>query len=330
MSNSDLSIKNFVQNANDAKRLFTAGPASLLPENLTGLRPCFGRGDADYASVDASVRQGLTKMSGHDNVAWLQGSASLALEIMCLNFLYGRVLVLSTGYYADRMHKLASLAKSHVGTITDIVQVAWEDMDDVNDNFDWVIACPTETSIGLHIPIEQLKRFSDKNNAKLMLDATASIGLEGGHELADVIAYSSCKGLFGLTGAAFIAFNDKHTQEVESFYLNLDTHINKGVTGPYHAIASLLDVLPRHDEFREAVIINKEQFCKKFEQWVSFKPENRALLCSHVTCTISATEENAVLYTPRSNMGGSVVCHIGEVHLGKQAKGQIIDALIAN
>ena len=35
-----------------------------------------------------------------------------------------------------------------------------------------------------------------------MLDATASIGLESGHEQAEILAYSSCKGLFGLTGAA--------------------------------------------------------------------------------------------------------------------------------
>ena len=34
-----------------------------------------------------------------------------------------------------------------------------------------------------------------------MLDATGSIGLERYHELADVISFSSCKGLFGLTGA---------------------------------------------------------------------------------------------------------------------------------
>ena len=37
-----------------------------------------------------------------------------------------------------------------------------------------------------------------------MLDATASIGLEDEHELADLIAYSSCKGLFGLTGAVLL------------------------------------------------------------------------------------------------------------------------------
>ena len=50
-----------------------------------------------------------------------------------------------------------------------------------------------------------------------MLDATASIGLETNHNYADVIGYSSCKGLFGLTGAAFIAYNEPPQNEINSF-----------------------------------------------------------------------------------------------------------------
>ena len=37
-------------------------------------------------------------------------------------------------------------------------------------------------------------RFAKKNKAKLMLDATGSIGLEKDHGLASVISFSSCKG----------------------------------------------------------------------------------------------------------------------------------------
>ena len=35
--------------------------------------------------------------------------------------------------------------------------------------------------------------------AQNYFDATASIGLEENHDLADLLAFSSCKGLFGLT-----------------------------------------------------------------------------------------------------------------------------------
>ena len=41
------SIADFVDQKNADKLIFTAGPAALLSENITGLRPCFGRGDAD-------------------------------------------------------------------------------------------------------------------------------------------------------------------------------------------------------------------------------------------------------------------------------------------
>ena len=35
---------NFIKKVNKETKLFTPGPASLLVENLDGLRPCFGRG----------------------------------------------------------------------------------------------------------------------------------------------------------------------------------------------------------------------------------------------------------------------------------------------
>ena len=48
----------------------------------------------------------------------------------------------------------------------------------------------------MKLPIEKLKT-SKRLKSKLMLDATASVGLEDNHDLADVIGFSSCKGLFG-------------------------------------------------------------------------------------------------------------------------------------
>ena len=82
-------ISRFIHYRNSQKYLFTAGPASLIEENITGLRPCFGRGDIDYQNVEDSVLNKLKSISGHQEIVRLQGSASLALEIMTLNFLYG-------------------------------------------------------------------------------------------------------------------------------------------------------------------------------------------------------------------------------------------------
>ena len=39
----DSTLNEFVEAKNNAKKLFTAGPASLALENIAGIAPCFGR-----------------------------------------------------------------------------------------------------------------------------------------------------------------------------------------------------------------------------------------------------------------------------------------------
>lgn len=324
---SETAVQALVAQRNAAKPLFTAGPASLLAENLTGLRPCFGRGDADYAAVEADVLGRLKAMSGHRQIARLQGASSLALEIMALNFLEGRVLVVGSGYYSDRLLWLAQSCLRRDRHVSEVVLVDHNDLAETSGRFDWVFACSTETSCALRLPIPELAAQARRLGARLMLDATASIGLEGDHEQADVIAYSSCKGLFGLTGASFIAFNDGPGHGVDSFYLDLASHLEKRMTGPYHAIASLAEVLPRHQEFREAVVVNKQRFMRRMAGHLTLPPERQPLLCTHVDCAVEARDPSAVLYRPRSNLPGSVVCHLGEAHLGREARGDILDAL---
>jgi len=327
MRDKSLSIDNFVAQQNEEKLLFTAGPASLLPENLVGLRPCFGRGDEDYSAVEARVMSALQKMSGHSFLVRLQGSASLALEIMALNFLYGRVLVVQSGYYSDRLTYLGKSAQRTLEAVREVHCVDWDMLDTVSGSFDWIVSCYTETSCGIKIPIEMLRSTADRLGAKLMLDATASIGLEDRHDLADIIAYSSCKGLFGLTGAAFIAYNDIPTIEVNSFYLDIANHKNRKMTGPYHAIASLDEVLQNHDEFRYAVVENKRVFQERFTRHLTVPSKYQPLLCTHLSCTVETADPRVVLYSPRSTKGGSVICHLGEVHLKRASKGTIQNVL---
>jgi aspartate aminotransferase-like enzyme len=321
------SMADFVEGRNAGKLLFTAGPASLLTENLSGLRPCFGRGDSDYAAVEERVTESLRKMSGHANVVRMQGSASLALEVMALNFLYGRVLVVKSGFYSQRLLWLANSARRRLNHIREVCVAEWDQLQNVGGQFDWVFACYTETSCGLKLPIDTLRATSDRLSARLMLDATASIGLESRHEFGDAIAYSSCKGLFGLTGAAFIAYHEAPTVEVDSFYLSMESHIGKLMTGPYHAIASLDNVLADHDAFRESVAENKRIFVKRMERHLTRSREHQPLLCTHVRCKILTKDQRAILYAPRTDLGGSVVCHLGEAHLGRAARGKILSVL---
>jgi aspartate aminotransferase-like enzyme len=330
MPNHDETIASLVNRRNQAKYLFTAGPASLLPENLTGLRPCFGRGDADYEATENAVLDALKAMSGHREIVRMQGSASLALEIACLNFLSGNILVVSTGYYSARLLALAEAARRQTGQIKGIATVDWKKLPKIENGFDWIVACYTETSVGLRLPVDQLAAAAKRSGARLLLDATASIGLEPGHELADVIAYSSCKGLFGLTGAAFLAYNEAPRQRPDSFYLNLENHAERRMTGPYHAIASLADVLPKHPAFRAAVVNNKAAFMASMRDHLTRPDDQQPLLCTQVNCAITSTDPRAILYSPRGNATGSVVCHLGEVHLGEAARGDILNVLTAD
>jgi 2-aminoethylphosphonate-pyruvate transaminase len=322
-----LTVEGLVEARNAAKPLFTAGPASLLAENLLGLRPCFGRGDADYDAVEAAVLDALKAMSGHAHIARMQGASSLALEVAALNFLEGRVVVVDTGYYSDRLLWLARSCQRRGDHVREVLHVAPAALADLPGSADWVFACSTETSRATRLPIDELAAHARRLGARLMLDATASIGLELGHEAADVIAYSSCKGLFGLTGAAFVAFNTPPAHAVDSFYLDLASHLEKRMTGPYHAIASLAEVLPRHADFREAVVVNKTRFLRDWADRLTVPADRQPLLCTHVDGVVRAAHPGAVLYYPRGGPPGSVVCHLGEAHLGRAARGELLETL---
>ena len=220
-----ITVKKFIENKNLKKKLFTPGPASLLYENISSIEPCFGRGDYNYQKIENNVLNKLKKISGHKNIARLQGAASFALEIMINNFIYGKLLIIKTGIYSDRLFAMSNASKLNFKNIKKIDYIEYKHLDQIISKYDWVMGCPVETSIGLKIPITKLNKLKKRCKAKLALDATGSIGLENDHHLADVIAYSSCKGLFGLTGAGFIAFNNLPENKMNSFYLNIHSHL---------------------------------------------------------------------------------------------------------
>ena len=42
------------------------------------------------------------------------------------------------------------------------------------------------------------------------------------------------------------------------------------MTGPYHAICSLNDVLKNYNDFKYAVIVNKKMFLKKMRKYLTY------------------------------------------------------------
>ena len=122
----DSTLSKFIETKNKAKKLFTAGPASLALENIAGLEPCFGRGDDNYNQIEDRVLSKLKTLSDHNHIARLQGSGSTGLEVMISNLAYGKVLVIDSGYYAQRAQMMAEVASKAYAQITDVKAADWQ------------------------------------------------------------------------------------------------------------------------------------------------------------------------------------------------------------
>jgi aspartate aminotransferase-like enzyme len=314
--------KLLAKKANKSKYIFTPGPSSMTWQNIATLSPAFGRNDKTYSKIESQVLQWLKSLSGQEEIVRLQGSSTLGIEIALENFVSGNVLILDSGFYSNRIFTML--------TDRDDVKVTYLKYSNfltVSGNFDWVIAAPTETSTAFFTPIQILRQTADRCNAKLFLDATASIGLEKGHELAHVICFSSCKGLFGLTGAAFIAYSTNALITPFSFSLALETHKERKTTGPYHAIQSLYLNIESHSRMVKSVYKNKEKMLEMHSSLLSHGIEHQPNLCTAVNGLISPLNKNVILYEPRIKNSFSVLCHLGEVHLGENAKAKILNKI---
>ncbi len=276
-----------------------------------------------YGRLESDVLDWLGEISGQPEVVRLQGSATLAIEIALENFVTGNVLLIHTGYYSERIFSMLCRR--------DDIQVTLMppgELPEVGQLFDWVVACPTETSTGFFSKISDLSSIALGVGAKLFLDATASIGLESNHELADVVCFSSCKGLFGLTGASFIAHRNLNVTRIPShFSLNLDTYRLKRTTGPYHALQSLSLVAHHHEKLRRSVFINKERMLEEHESILVHAIENQPQLCTGVKLKVRSNNPKVTLYESRLPNAPSIICHLGEVHLGERARGNILSQL---
>ena len=324
------SLKELIKKKNKDKILFTPGPSSLSEANLINLNPPFGRGDRFYVKTEKRVLSKIKKISGHKKIVTTQGSGSTVLEMVSLNFLRGNVLIISTGYYSDRLYNLAVFAKKTHNNIKTVNKIDWKNINQIKKKFDWIWACYTETSRGLKLSMDELKRLSRRVKSNLAIDATASFGLEKNHNYADVVSFSSCKGLLGLTGAGFICYNSEPKNKVNSFVLNLSSAREKKMTGPYHAIQSLELIVKNYKNFKKSVIVNKKRALSKFKNFLVYPKKNQPLLCTYLKCKVKGSSPKVILYQPRLKLDGSVICHLGEAHLMDKAKGKILDHLITD
>lgn len=314
----NLSLRKFIYKKN-YKKIFTPSPSFPI-ENLLGLSSNFSRGDKDFEKQYKKVINSLKKISGQPEMVAIQGPASLAIEIGLLNFVRGSVLVVNTGYYSDRIFSILKMSKNNSNFIRNVVYVKYDQIQNIKQKFDWICGCYTETSKGFKSNIKFLKKIANKNNSKLFIDATASIGIEDNHNLADVVSFSSCKSLFGFTGACFVGYKKKPNNKVNSFMLNIHNHINKKMTGPNSTIQSLEFVLDNYSKFKKSVQVNKKYIMKKFKNYLIYPEENQPNICTYIKLKVKKNK-NLILYQPRIKNNGSLIFHLGSGHHEKITTG---------
>ncbi|MBF0250971.1 MAG: aminotransferase class V-fold PLP-dependent enzyme [Alphaproteobacteria bacterium] len=225
------------------KVTFCPGPGAVLDEWFSHQVPMFGRGDAYFLTLKTELEEWLRSFVGSSkNVVTLAGSGTTAACIALRNFCIGKVAVLDTGYYGGRWY-----AEAKLFTDTMVEKVAMDDLDRLRD-FDTVIFVYVETASATKYDLEAVSRACRQHDIRLLVDATASIGLEKHHHLADVVFFSSCKGLMGPTGAGFICYEKTITPTAQNDFLyNLSSHEDVKYTIPYNVMNALVGVSRQHD-----------------------------------------------------------------------------------
>lgn len=321
-------IASIIEKNNSERILLTPGPGNLHPENILDIRPVFTRGDEEYDAVEKRVLGRIAGLAGQDSIVALQGSATTAIAVATTNFLYGKVAVILSGFYSRRLHEMLDRTKTSLN-LSYLQALPYEGVigKEVDlSGFDWIVAAYTETADAFLIDLREIKRLSTTGGAHLMLDATGSINLEDDHELADVCMFSSCKGLGGLTGAAFITFNkvllDRLNPSPKDFVLDLTTHLEKKTTGPAHAICSLNTISSKFDQMRQRVRTSKEIFMDRFSKYIPGK-NNQPALCTKVTGVSFRLPQWVLPYRPRvAAPGTEVVCHLFDQFPSNRAPGE--------
>lgn len=328
-------IASLVERRNSEKCLLTPGPSNLHPSSLIDIRPVFSRNDTEYEAIRQQVMDRVLALAGQDEIVALQGSATTAIEVATSNFLTGRVLIITSGYYSQRLNEIIARKQHKIG----LLQVATIPYDrflqqGAAGRWDWLVTTYTETADAFLTDLREMRRLSNEAGAKLMIDATGSINLETDHELADVCMFSSCKGLGGLAGAGFITYNNNILNELNSspkeFILDIFTYIERKTTGPVHAICSLDSLSGQFAEMQARVRESKKRFLEIFSQQL-YRKSNQPALCTMIRCPKQVTLPNVISYQPRQAPPETqVICHLFDQYPSNRRIGEIYDSLRNN
>ncbi len=313
-------------NSKISKITFCPGPGAVINDWFTNQNEYFGRGDKEYSIIKRKTLNWIKKKSGQEVVVPISGSGTTAAIVALNSFLNGKVLIINTGYYAKRW--IDYVKNSKLPIYSDVISY---DQFILKKNFkkkySWIIFVYVETANCRKYDIQKVSKIAKKLKAKVMLDATASIGLENNHKLADVIFFSSCKGLLGPTGLGFIAYKNKiKYKNLKDFWFNLETHKNSKYTLGYNCIASLYGIISNHELYKKRILY-ASRLLKKYTVSKFSIPKIGLPLKFFLKSKIKSNQ-NLIFYEPRENPGYEVIFLLGIIKYNKKQIKELLNKII--
>jgi aspartate aminotransferase-like enzyme len=263
---------------------FLPGPATISDEvrNAMKAEP-FSHRSSEYAGMLKRVKSRLTSLTGAKYVQLLQGTGTLANDVVAAQLsIQGRKgLILVNGEFGSRLTDHAK----RFGMAFDTLETRWGGKFDGNKieealrsgDYGWIWAVHCETSTGVLNDLRLLKKYCSQYDVLLAVDCVSAIGTTP-VDLTDIAFASgvSGKGLLSYTGLSFVFHNEAIAKsETVPRYLDLGSYAEaEGI--PYTQSSnslSALDAALRKFEHPEEVyrqIVKRAQNVRKVVEQVGF------------------------------------------------------------
>ncbi len=305
----------------NTKITFCPGPGALIPEWLISQKEYFGRGDQEYTKIKVETINWLKKISKKEEIIPIAGSGTTAGLLAFNTFLEGKILLINTGYYAERWINYLKKKRTKNLSICN-----YDDVDKVKGKFNWIVFVYVETATCTRFDIKKIYKLKKKLKSKLLVDATASIALEKNHEFADVLFFSSCKGLLGPTGLGFVACSKKIKKNISNdFWYDYTTHLNSKYTLGYNCISALHAISKKHNYYKKKLI-----FANNFLNKYSVQLSKPIIGCKLLLRLKNKNFSNTIFYQPRTKVNFDVIFFLGIVKLNKKEIIEILKNRIIN
>lgn len=230
---------------------FLPGPATISDEVREAMLAApFSHRSPEYASLLKRVKNRLTTLTGAQYVQLLQGTGTLANDVIAaqLSAHGGKGLILVNGEFGARLTDHAK----RFGMPFDTMETEWGGIFDSkkigealsSGGYSWLWTVHCETSTGVLNDLEHLKKCCSQSDVLLAVDCVSTIGTVPVDLTAiDLASGVSGKGLLSYPGLSFVFHNGEVAKnDALPRYLDLGAYMEAGGI-PYTQSSNLLSAL---------------------------------------------------------------------------------------